>query len=285
LWAAGLQGTSGRGQAPALHRGNDLMKVIAIANKKGGSGKTTTSVNLAASLAQAGNRVLLCDLDAQAHSTIGLGVSPRRLDNTVHHLMNGENPDRIGECIRETVLDGLSLLPANQDFDVTAIPREEKAAHVLRDGLKCLADDFDVVIVDSPPALDLPMYNAVLAAQFLLIPFQPGFLNYEGVGQMLRILLKAASKHDHRLALLGVLPVMLNPMARMHRQILGEAITQFGQKKVFTPIRRDIKLEEAFMHGLPACCYSPHTAGSRGYVRLAANVAELIGVQAPDLAE
>jgi len=255
------------------------MKVIAVANKKGGSGKTTSAVNLAAALARTGNHVLLADLDTQAHTTIGLGINPRKLDNTIHHLLAVASAEGIEDCVRITAFERLSLLPANQDFDVTKIPHKLSAITVLRDSLKRLSGQFDVVVVDSPPSLDLPMYNTVLAANFLLIPFQPGFLNFEGVGQMLRVLFKAALQHRHKLELLGVLPVMLNPVARMHRQILKQALEQFGKDRVFAPIRRDIKLEEAFMHGMPGVQYAPHSVGSHGYVRLAQVVATKVAIR------
>ncbi len=255
------------------------MKVVAVANKKGGSGKSTTSVNLAASLSLMGVRTLVVDLDAQAHATIGCGLKPRKLADTVHHLMAGLDGASVERCIRATAMDNLSILPAQQEFDVTNIPRDPKAPLVLQQALKRVKDRFDVVVIDSPPSLDLPMYNAVLAAEHLLIPFQPGFLNYDGVGQMLRVLFKAAARHRHKLELLGVLPVMVNPAARMHRQILKQALEQFGKERVLSPIRRDIKLEEAFMHHLPAVYYARYSSGALCYKKLAQKVASVLNLQ------
>ncbi|MDQ6964332.1 MAG: ParA family protein [Mariprofundales bacterium] len=256
------------------------MKVIAVANKKGGSGKSTTAVNLAAGLAQRGVRTLVVDLDGQAHATIGCGFRPRKLADTVHHLMASLDGSRIGECIRTSAMDNLSLLPAQQEFDPLTIPRDPKAPLVLQQALKLVEDRFDVVVLDSPPSLDLPMYNAVLAANHLLIPFQPGFLNYDGVGQMLRVLFKAAAKHRHKLELLGVLPVMVNPAARMHRQVLKQALEQFGRERVLSPIRRDIKLEEAFMHYQPVTYYARYSSGALCYKKLAGSVINTLNLSA-----
>jgi len=257
-----------------------MMKIIAVANKKGGSGKSTTSVNLAACFAQQGVRTLVVDLDGQAHATIGCGLKPRKLSDTVHHLMASLDGSRIGSCIRTSAIDNLSILPAQQEFDPTNIPRDPKAPLVLQQALKLVADRFDAVVIDSPPSLDLPMYNAVLAAQHLLIPFQPGFLNYDGVGQMLRVLFKAAAKYRHKLELLGVLPVMVNPAARMHRQILKQALEQFGKERVLSPIRRDIKLEEAFMHYQPAAYYARYSSGALSYKKLASRVIDMLNISA-----
>ncbi|MDQ6951512.1 MAG: ParA family protein [Mariprofundales bacterium] len=259
------------------------MKVIAVANKKGGSGKSTSAVNLAAFLAHQGIRTLVVDLDAQAHATIGCGIKPRKLKDTVHHLMASLDGSGIAQCIRTTEIEHLSILPAQQEFDVTQIPRDPKAPLVLHDALELLEGQFDAVVIDSPPSLDLPMYNAVLAADSLLIPFQPGFLNYDGVGQMLRVLFKAAAKYRHQLELLGVLPVMVNASARMHRQILKQALEQFGKARVLSPIRRDIKLEEAFMHHQPIVSYAPYSGGALCYKKLAQSVAIKLNIPAGGL--
>jgi len=255
------------------------MKVIAVANKKGGSGKSTSTVNLAGFLAHQGVRTLVVDLDAQAHASIGCGIKPRKLKETVHHLMADLDGSRIGDYIRPTEVDNLSILPAQQEFDVTQIARDPKAPLVLHDALELVRGQFDAVVIDSPPSLDLPMYNAVLAADHLLIPFQPGFLNYDGVGQMLRVLFKAAAKYRHKLELLGVLPVMVNASARMHRMILKQALDQFGKDRVLSPIRRDIRLEEAFMHHQPVLTYAPYSGGALCYKRLAANIIEKLQIQ------
>ncbi len=260
------------------------MKVIAVANKKGGSGKSTSSVNLAAFLAKQGIRTLVVDLDAQAHATIGCGIKPRKLQDTVHHMMAKLDGSRIVECIRATEMEHLSILPAQQEFDVTQIPRDPKAPLILHDALTLVTEQFDAVVIDSPPSLDLPMYNAVLAADNLLIPFQPGFLNYDGVGQMLRVLFKAAAKYRHKLELLGVLPVMVNPAARMHRLILKQALEQFGKERVLSPIRRDIKLEEAFMHHQPIATFAPYSSGALCYKQLAQRIAAQLNIHAGGVA-
>jgi chromosome partitioning protein len=251
------------------------MRVIAVCNRKGGAGKTTTSVNLAAELAHLGWRVLLLDLDSQGHCAVGLGVKVSPRDPTVHALFTDPQASLL-DAVRATSFENLALAPAEQLFEHGSGLRDELLlARALSD--TALAARFDVVILDTPPSLDLLLLNALSAANWVLVPFVPHPLSYEGVRQLMRVLFRVMSKQNPDLKLLGFLPMMSADHIRQHRSVTGDMARQFGAPRVLAGIRNDIKLAESFAAGLPARHYAPSSRGAQDYAALAVCLTQLLG--------
>lgn len=246
------------------------LHIIAISNRKGGTGKTTVSVNLAAELARLGRRVLLVDLDSQGHCAVGLGIKLNRDDLTVHSLFTDANA-RLADIVRQSDIPNLSLAPADQKFEHSSGPRDElRLARALAE--EDIAARFDVVIIDTPPSLDHLLLNALTAASWLLIPFVPHHLGYEGVRQLMRVLFKVISGPNPNLKIMGFLPTTSADHIRQHRTITAEVSHQFGANRLLPGIRNDIRLAEAFSVGQPIYKYAPKCRGAEDFENLAAHV-------------
>lgn len=250
------------------------MRVIAVCNRKGGAGKTTTSVNVAAELAALGWRVLLLDLDSQGHCAVGLGVKAHAGAASLHSLFT--NPQaRLLDTVRDTSLENLWLAPADQLFEHGSGVRDELLlARALAD--PAVAARFDLVIVDTPPSLDLLLLNALSAAHWVLVPFVPHPLSFEGVRQLMRVLFKVMSNQNPGLKLLGFLPTMAAENIRQHRATTGDVARQFGAPRVLPGIRNDIKLAEAFAVGQPVRAYAPSSRGAQDFSALASCLTQLL---------
>ena len=248
--------------------------IIAISNRKGGTGKTTVSVNLAAEFAALGRRVLLVDLDSQGHCAVGLGVKVNCGDATVHGIFT--DPDaRIADVVRETTFANLFLAPANQLFEHGSGLRDERRlARALAE--EEIAERFDVVIVDTPPSLDILLFNAITAANWILVPYVPHPLSFEGVRQLMRVLFKSMTGSNPHLKILGFLPTNAAEHVRQHRAITTEVSRQFGAHRVLSGIRSDIRLAEAFAVGKPVRHYAPSCRGAQDFADLAASLAPAI---------
>lgn len=248
--------------------------VLVITNRKGGAGKTTTSVNLAAEFAAAGERVLLVDLDSQGHCAVGLGVKMTVGQATVHDVFTSPSFHLI-DAICKTPIDNLSLLPANQAFQHHSSGNDEKClVRALSD--KSITTQFDLVIIDTPPSLDNLLLNALSAAHWVLVPYIPHPLSFEGVRQLVRVLFKVISKDNPKLKILGFLPVMTANNIRQHRQVTEQVTKQFGALRVLTGIRTDIKLAEAFAVGKPVRFYAPKSRGAEDFAELTATLIQLM---------
>ena len=250
------------------------MHVFAVVNQKGGVGKTTTSVNLAASLAAMHRRVLLIDLDAQGNATMGVGVDKHTLERSIYDVFIDDLPAR--SVITETSVAGLSLIGANSDLtglELTLSERSDRETR-LREALTVLQHEFDVVLVDCPPALNLLTLNALVAATGLLIPMQCEYYALEGLTALLETQSRIKEHLNPKLEIIGILRTMVDMRNSLTKDVTAQLHEYFGDQVFRTMIPRNVRLAEAPSHGLPALLYDAQSVGAKTYLALAG---ELIG--------
>ncbi len=246
-----------------------MARIIAVANQKGGVGKTTTSVNLAAVLALEGASVLLVDMDPQGNATSGLGVDPRSLAQTVYNsLINNEN---ISLVTLETGIKGLSLLPANPHLAGAEVElvQVEGREHRLREALSEVGERYDVIILDCPPALGLLTVNAMVAAQSVLIPVQCEYYAMEGLGRLMESIQRLRESLNPDLEIEGILLTMFDARNSLARQVVEQIRGHFAEKVYQTMIPRNVTLAEAPSYGRPVLLYNGASAGAQAYLSLA----------------
>ncbi|TJY59740.1 ParA family protein [Sinimarinibacterium sp. CAU 1509] len=243
--------------------------VIAVANQKGGVGKTTTSINLAASLAATKRRVLLVDLDAQGNATMGVGVDKSALRLTTRDVLLEQAP--IGEVIVDLDNLGFSVLPANADMTEAEIKLRDVAVgdFALKTALADVSEDFDYVVLDCPPALSKLTVNALVAADGVLIPMQCEYYALEGLSALMDTIQKIRRVINPRLEVEGLLRTMFDPRNNLANDVSNQLLQHFGDKVYRTLVPRNVRLAEAPSHGLPAMVYDPTSSGAKAYLALA----------------
>ena len=245
-----------------------MSRVIAIANQKGGVGKTTTAINISACLADIGRKTLLIDTDAQANATSGLGVDPRQISRSIYHvLMDGA---AVSDVIISTDLKLLSLLPANFDLMgaevemVSLIARESR----LRSALKSVRDQYDYIVIDCPPSLGLLTLNTLTACDSILIPIQCEYYALEGLGQLLETITLVQENLNPDLEIEGVLLTMQDRRIKLSEQVISEVRNFFKGQVYKTAIPRNVRLSEAPSFGKPIILYDIRSSGAKAYKKL-----------------
>lgn len=247
-------------------------KIIAIANQKGGVGKTTTSVNLGAGLAQVGKKVLLVDIDAQGNATTGVGIEKSELDQCIYNVLV-EDAD-VQEVIRKTATENLDVLPATIQLagaEIELVPTISREVRLQR-ALQPVRDEYDYIIIDCPPSLGLLTINALTAADSVIIPVQCEYYALEGLSQLLNTV-RLVQKHlNKNLAIQGVLLTMLDARTNLGIQVIDEVKKYFRDKVYRSIIPRNVRLSEAPSHGKPIMQYDAKSRGAEVYIDLAEEV-------------
>jgi chromosome partitioning protein len=251
-------------------------RVIAIANQKGGVGKTTTAVNLGAALAEQGQRTLVIDLDPQGNATTGLGIDPRSLDGSVYDVLMREHP--VEDAIEATSVRNLFLVPASLDLagaEIELVPlmsRELQLKHRIEE----IDADYDYVLIDCPPSLGLLTINALAAASEVLIPIQCEYYALEGLGQLLRNVSLVQKNLNPTLVVSTIVLVMFDARTKLADQVAGEVREHFGEKVCRTVIPRTVRLSEAPSFGQPINIYDPVSRGAIAYRELAKEIIDRV---------
>ena len=247
-------------------------RIIAIANQKGGVGKTTTSINLSASIAESGKKVLVIDIDPQGNTTSGLGVDKNELDNTIYELILGECS--IHECILKNVINGVSLLPSNvnlaaAEIELIGVDRKE---YILKKEVDWIKDQYDYIFIDCPPSLSMLTVNAMTTANTVLVPIQCEYYALEGLSQLIHTVNLVKERLNPDLAMEGVVFTMYDSRTNLSSQVVENVKEHFKQKVFDTVIPRNIRLAEAPSYGMPISLYDPKSAGAEAYRSLAKEI-------------
>ncbi|MCW5771398.1 MAG: ParA family protein [Rhodospirillaceae bacterium] len=256
------------GEAAGPKRG----RILAIANQKGGVGKTTTTINLATALAAVGQHVLILDLDPQANATTGLGLSPKSQSLNAYDLLLGAAT--LPEVIQQTLVPGLDIVTttvnlAGAEIELVGLVRREFR---LRDAIENRCSDYDFVLIDCPPSLGLLTLNALTAADAVLVPLQCEYYALEGISHLIRTVERVKNNFNHKLEVQGVVLTMFDKRNTLSTAVAEDARRFFGAKVYETMIPRNVRVSEAPSFGKPVLLYDLHCAGSQAYVHLAGEV-------------
>ncbi len=247
-------------------------RIIAVANQKGGVGKTTTSINLSSSLAQKGKKVLLIDSDPQGNATSGFGIDKNNLDNTIYELILGECS--IQNCIIKEVIKNVSVLPANVNLAAAEIELIgiDKKEYILRNEVDYIKDNYDFIIIDCPPSLSLLTVNAMTTADTVLVPIQCEYYALEGLSQLIHTVNLVKERLNPGLDMEGVVFTMYDSRTNLSQQVVENVKVHLNQQVYNTIIPRNIRLAEAPSYGKPINIYDSKSAGAESYLKLAEEV-------------
>ena len=261
----------------------EMGKVISLVNQKGGVGKTTSSINLSASLAVLGKRVLLIDLDPQGNTTTGVGINKGEIEKSIYDVLIGEC--NIENAIIKTKYNNFSVIPSSINLaglagELTEKSRTEmgfKKGEQLKNCITSIRDNYDYILIDCPPALDIIVTNALTASNSVIIPVQCEFFALEGITQLLRTIMLAQKNLNPTLDIEGVLLTMLDSRTNLGFEVVEDIRSFFKEKVYNTIIPRLVRLTEAPSHGEPIIAYDPKSRGSEAYINLAKEVIERNG--------
>ncbi|MCL4184947.1 MAG: ParA family protein [Burkholderiaceae bacterium] len=253
-----------------------MAKIFVIANQKGGVGKTTTTVNLAAALARHGQRTLLVDLDPQGNATMGSGIDKRTLKRSVYQVLIGLSD--IVETTQWSEGGRYAVLPANRELagaEVELVDFEERETR-LKDALKLVDAQYDFVLIDCPPSLSLLTLNGFCAAHGVIIPMQCEYFALEGLSDLVNTIKKVHANFNTDLQIIGLLRVMFDPRVTLGQQVSAQLEQHFGDKVFRTVNPRNVRLAEAPSYGLPGLVFDPHSKGARAYLDFGAELIERV---------
>lgn len=251
-----------------------MSRIIAIANQKGGVGKTTTAINLSACLAESGKKVLAIDLDPQGNMTSGLGVDKNELDNTVYELMLDECS--INESMQQTVVDNLKIIASNVNLagaEIELLGINDKE-YILKTAVDYIRDDFDFIIIDCPPSLNMLTVNAMTTADTVLVPIQCEYYALEGLSQLIHTINLVQERLNSKLEIEGVVFTMYDVRTNLSNQVVENVRENLDARIYETMIPRNIRLAEAPSYGIPINMYDSKSAGAESYRKLAKEIIE-----------
>ena len=249
-----------------------MMRAIAIANQKGGVGKSTTAINLSACLAEKGQKVLTIDIDPQGNTTSGLGIEKEELENTIYELLIGEC--ELEDCIIQTEFDNLFLLPSNvnlagAEIELIGLDRKE---FILKEQIDKIRNEYDYIIIDCPPALSMLTINAMTTADTILVPIQCEYYALEGLSQLMHTIDLVQERLNSKLEIEGIVFTMYDARTNLSLQVVENVKNNLHQSIYKTIIPRNVRLAEAPSHGLPINVYDSKSAGAESYRLLAEEV-------------
>jgi chromosome partitioning protein len=253
-----------------------LARIFCIANQKGGVGKTTTSVNLAAGLATQGQRVLLVDLDPQGNATMGSGIDKRKLENSVYQVLLGLAT--VAQAVVRSEAGGYAVLGANRELagaeiELVELPDRERR---LKAALRAIESDYDFILIDCPPSLSLLTLNGLCAAHGVIIPMQCEYFALEGLTDLVNTIKRVHANLNPDLKIIGLLRVMFDPRMTLQQQVSDQLEGHFGDKVFRTIIPRNVRLAEAPSYGMPGVVYDRAARGAQAYVSFGAEMIERV---------